>query len=186
MASVIGTEQPQVGAGWGWMLASGIVAVVLGLAALIWPFPATYAATLIVGALFIAAGIVALGAGLFGRGHGRQGYLVLYGALSLLLGLLIAFWPFTGALSLTLMVAAWLGARGIMEIAAGLRLRRHRGLMIALGVVNLMLMAWIVATVPFSALTLPGYLLGISFLFGGATEIAAALSHRQGAPAFAV
>ncbi len=37
-----------------------------------------------------------------------------------------------------------------------------------------------------SALTLPGYILGISFLFGGITSIAAALAHRKGEPAFAV
>jgi uncharacterized membrane protein HdeD (DUF308 family) len=186
MATVIETETPQVGAGWGWMLASGVLGVVLGLAALIWPFPATYAATLIVGAFFMAAGAVALGAGFFGRGHGRRGYIIFYGALSLVLGVLIAFWPLSGALSLTLLVAAWLGARGVVELIAGFRLRRHKALMIVLGVVNILLMLLIVATVPWSALTLPGYILGISFLFGGVTEISAAMAHRAGAPAFAV
>jgi uncharacterized membrane protein HdeD (DUF308 family) len=40
-------------------------------------------------------------------------------------------------------------------------------------------------SLPFSALTLPGYILGISFLFGGVPAILGGLAHRKGAPAFA-
>ncbi len=58
--------------------------------------------------------------------------------------------------------------------------------MIALGVLNLLLAGFIVATVPASALTLPGYVLGISLLFGGVTAITAGLAHRKGAPAFSL
>jgi uncharacterized membrane protein HdeD (DUF308 family) len=185
MATGYDDEAPRMGAGWGWMLASGVVAIVLGVLALFSPFPATYAATLIVGAFLLVAGGLALVAGLGGRGHARRGYLIGYGVLSLALGVLIAFEPVAGALSLTLLVAAWLGARGVMEFAVGVRARAHRAAMIALGVVNLLLAALILYTVPYSALTLPGYILAISFLAGGAAEVAAALSHRRGAPAFA-
>jgi uncharacterized membrane protein HdeD (DUF308 family) len=59
-------------------------------------------------------------------------------------------------------------------------------MMIVLGIVNLVLAAIVLATLPWSALTLPGYVLGISFLLGGATSIGAALAHRKGEPAFAV
>ena len=100
-------------------------------------------------------------------------------------GLLLMFHPFSGALSLTLLVAVWLAVRGIMEIAHGIGDARGRAFEIVLGVVNILFAIWIVATVPFSALTLPGYFLAVAFLFGGGTEIAAALRHRQGAPAFA-
>jgi len=44
----------------------------------------------------------------------------------------------------------------------------------------------VLATLPWSALTLPGYVLGISFLFGGVTSVASALAHKKGAPAFSV
>jgi uncharacterized membrane protein HdeD (DUF308 family) len=58
--------------------------------------------------------------------------------------------------------------------------------LIALGIINVLLALFILATVPFSALTLPGYILGISFIFGGVTSITAAADHRKGASAFAV
>ena len=173
------------GAGWGWILAYGVVSAVLGLAAFAWPFAATLAATLVIGAFFIAAGIVSIGAGIFGKGHEGRGYAIGFGLLSLIVGLLMAFEPATGAFSLTLMVAIWLGIRGAMEVGLGARFRRGRGLMIALGVINILLAVYVLATLPWSALTLPGFILGISFLFGGVTAIAAALNHRKGAPAFA-
>ncbi|MGR6327948.1 HdeD family acid-resistance protein [Sphingomonas sp. XXL09] len=173
------------GAGWGWILAYGVVSALLGLAAFAWPFAATLAATLVIGAFFIAAGIVSIGAGIFGKGHEGRGYAIGFGLLSLIVGLLMAFEPATGAFSLTLMVAIWLGVRGAMEIGLGARFRRGRGLMIALGVINILLAVYVLMTLPWSALTLPGFILGISFLFGGVTSIAAALNHRKGAPAFA-
>jgi uncharacterized membrane protein HdeD (DUF308 family) len=177
---------PRAGAGWGWILAYGIASAVLAFCAFAWPFTATLAATLVIGAFFIAAGALSIGAGLFGRGHEGRGYAIAFGAVSLLIGCIMAFEPATGALSLTLLVAVWLGVRGALEIGWGARMRRGKGLMIGLGTVNILLAIVVLATLPFSALTLPGYILAISFLFGAINAIAAALSHRQGAPAFAV
>ncbi len=168
------------GAGWGWMLVYGIVSLALGVAALVWPFAATLAATWVVGAFFAAAGIVSIVAGIAGRGHDGRAYAIGFGIVSVLIGFVMALEPVTGAFSLTLMVTAWLAIRGVMEIAFGIRMRRGRAMMIALGVVNLVLAGVVLATLPFSALTLPGYVLGISFLFGGATATAAALAHRRG------
>lgn len=177
---------PVAGAGWAWILAYGVLSILLGVLAFLNPFAATYAATLVVGAFFVAAAVVSLAAGWAGRGHEGRGYAIGFGILSLVVGLLMAFNPVSGAVSLTVMVAIWLGVRGAMEIGLGARFRRGRGLMIALGIVNLLLAIYVFATLPWSAATLPGYILGISFVFGGVTSVASALNHRKGAPAFAV
>jgi uncharacterized membrane protein HdeD (DUF308 family) len=177
---------PLAGAGWGWMLAYGVLSAVLGIAAFVWPFAATMAATLVVGAFFTAAGIVSIIAGIRGRGADGRGYAIGFGIVSLLIGLVMALEPMSGAFSLTLMVAAWLAVRGVMEIAFGTRMRRGKAMMIVLGVVNVVLAGVVLATLPFSALTLPGYILGISFVFGGVQSIAAAVTHRRGAPAFSI
>jgi uncharacterized membrane protein HdeD (DUF308 family) len=177
---------PRAGAGWGWILAYGVLSVVLGLMAFAAPFSATYAATLVIGAFFIAAGIVSIVSGLAGKGHEARGYAIGFGLVSLVIGLIMAFEPVTGAVSLTLLIAVWLGVRGALEIGLGSRFRRGKGLMIALGVVNIVLAVIVLATLPWSALTLPGYVLGISFLFGGVASIASALAHKKGAAAFSV
>lgn len=173
-----------VGAGWGWLMAAGVIAVLLGIAALIWPFPATYAATLVVATLLMAIGVTAISTGALGRGHGREAYLIVFGIVSLLIGLYLAFFPLSGAVTLTLVIAVWLGARGIIELVAGSRLARGRGLLLGLGAINVILAIVIVSTMPWSALTLPGTLLGISLLLGGVGEMRAASLHRVGAPAF--
>lgn len=175
-----------MGAGWGWILGYGILSVLIGIAAFAWPFAATYAATLIIGAFLIAAGVVSIASGIFAKGHEGGGYAIGFGILSLVIGLLVAFDPLSGAISLTLLIAIWLGVRGIMELAVGARLRRGRGWMIGLGIVNILLALYVFATLPLSALALPGFILGISFLLGGVTAIVAASSHRKGAAAFSV
>jgi uncharacterized membrane protein HdeD (DUF308 family) len=53
-------------------------------------------------------------------------------------------------------------------------------------VVNVLLALIILATISWTALTLPGYILGISFLFAGIVEVTRASHHRKGAAAFAV
>src|SRR3546814_7910641 len=95
-----------------WLLAYGLLSLILGVAAFLWPFSATIAATLIIGAFFIAAGIVSIGAGIFGGIREGRGYAIAFGAVSLIIGAIMAFEPMTGALSLTLLVVFWLGLRG--------------------------------------------------------------------------
>lgn len=177
---------PRAGAGWGWILAYGVVSAVLGVIAFLSPFAATVAATVAVGAYLTAVGVMALIASLTARGHEHRGYRLALGIFSILAGLLTAFRPFSGALSITVLIAVWLFLRGVAEIAWGSRHARHRAGMIALGVLNLLLAVFILATVPLSALTLPGYVLGLSLVFGGAMAIASALAHRKSAPAFSL
>jgi len=173
------------GAGWGWILAYGVLSIVLGVLAFLNPFAATYAATLVIGAFFIAAGLVSIAAGFAGRDHEGRGYAIGFGVLSLVIGLVMAFAPATAAISLTLLVAVWLGIRGALEIGLGTRFKRGRGLMIVLGVVNILLAIYVLATLPWAALTLPGFILGISFLLGGIASVASALNHKSGAKPFA-
>ena len=175
-----------VGAGWGWILGYGILSVLLGIAAFVWPFAATYAATLVIGAFLIAAGLFSIASGIMGKGHEGKMYAIGFGIVTLIIGLIMAFEPATGALSLTLLVVIWLALRGAMEIVLGSRFRRGRGLMLTLGIVNILLALYVLATLPWSSLTLPGFILGISFLFGGITAISSALNHKKGAEAFVV
>lgn len=178
------SEAPTTGAGWGWIIAYGVLSSLFGLAALLWPFPATIAATFIIGIGFTVSGVFSLIAGLRGTGAESRGYSILFGILSMIAGIIMVARPLTGAISLTIVVAMWLFIRGVLEIVLGFRMRRRRWLMLLLGVVNVLLAVIIIGTVPFSALTLPGFILGISFLFGGVTAILAGLDHRTGAAAF--
>ena len=173
-------------AGWGWLMAYGVLSLLLGLAAFLWPFSATFAATVVIGAFFLIAGIASIAAGLMAGAREGRFYAILFGIVSLFIGAIMVFDPASGALSLTLVVAIWLAVRGVMEFLWGVRFPRHRGWMIALGVVNVILALLILMTISWSALTLPGYILGVSFLLAGLVEVNRAVHHRKGAAAFAV
>ncbi len=164
--------------GWGWLLAYGIASVVIGILAFLWPLSATIAATWGVAVSLIVAGVIAVAAGARAHGTEPRGYAIGFGILSVVLGIAMLAAPIAGAVSLTILVAIWLGSRGILEIGLGARYRRHRFAMIALGIVNILLAIYVIVMLPLAALTLPGFLLGVSFLSGGAVAIAQALAHR--------
>lgn len=181
-----GGRPVQVGAGWGWIVAYGVLSLVLGVLAFAQPLVATFAAIVVIGAFFAAAGFLSILAGMMGRGHEGRGYSIAFGALSLVAGITMLIYPGSGAVSLTLVVAIWLAVRGVLEIVLGVRFRRHRVWMLVLGVVNLLLAAYVIATLPWSALALPGFVLGVSFVMGGVTAILSGLAHKKGAPPFSI
>lgn len=158
----------------GWVLAYGILSALIGVAAFVWPVSATFTATILIGSFLFVAGIMSIATGFRSRAHHASAYRIFYGILSVLIGLIILFEPISGAISITLLVAVWLAMRGIFELFWGYRFPVGRALMIGLGLINLLLAAFIIWTIPLSALTLPGYILGISFLMTGITAIAEA------------
>lgn len=177
------TNNATPGAGWGWLLTSGLVAILLGVISLLFPLPATYAATMVAAALFLVMGSFALVGAAQGRGHERRGFLIVYGILAIIAGALIVLFPISGAVALTMLATAWIAARGVLEIAAGVRRPKRRWPWIVLGVINLILAIMVWFHLPWAALALPGVLLGVSLLLSGTAEVMAALAHRRGEPA---
>ena len=108
------------------------------------------------------------------------GYLIAYGLLSVAAWLLLLLFPLSGALTLTPLATEWVLVCGGRELVAGASLRWHRALMLALGIVAIVLAALVHFGLPWFALTLRGAVLGVSLLFGGASELVAALAHRSG------
>src|SRR3546814_3732837 len=90
---------------------------------------------------------------MFGGIREGRGYAIAFGAVSLIIGAIMAFEPMTGALSLTLLVVFWLGLRGLLELAWAIRSPAHRGWMIALGILNLLLALLVLATISWSSMT---------------------------------
>jgi uncharacterized membrane protein HdeD (DUF308 family) len=168
------SASPNASHGKGWALAYGILSALIGVAAFVWPVSATFTATILIGSFLFVAGIMSIAVGFGSRAHHASAYRIFYGILSVLIGLIILFEPVSGAISITLLVAFWLAMRGVFELFWGYRFPVGRALMIGLGLINLLLAGFIIWTIPLSALTLPGYILGISFLMTGITAIAEA------------
>ncbi len=110
-----------------WMYAvRGVVAVIFGVLALIWPGQALQALVLVFGAYALVDGIFAVIAGIAARGtFDRWWAQVLEGVAGVVMGLLTFFWPGITALVLLYFIAAWALITGIFEIVAAIQLRRE-------------------------------------------------------------
>ena len=115
---------------WGWILARGILALMLGVLALKWPLGTLFAFTLLFAAYAFVDGLASLVGGLQGASAGeRRTGLVLQGILGIIVGVIFVAMPllatFTYAWTTILLLAFWSVMSGIFEIAAAIRLRKE-------------------------------------------------------------
>jgi uncharacterized membrane protein HdeD (DUF308 family) len=108
-----------------WLVAlRGGLAVVFGLLALLWPLTALMALAILVGAYLIVDGIAALYHAVVRSPVPQPRWLLTFhGVLSLILGLMIAIWPFAAVTAWVILFGVWAVATGAGLIISGWRLR---------------------------------------------------------------
>jgi uncharacterized membrane protein HdeD (DUF308 family) len=172
---------------WRLFLIEGIVLSVLGLLAIIVPPLATIAVEVVIGWLLLMSGIVGLIATLRTRGAPGFGWSLLSAILGIVAGIVLLGWPLSGALSLTMILTAFLVIEGVVSILYALEHKRELsgrwGAMLFSGVIDLFLAGIIFAGLPGTAAWAIGLLVGINLVFGGGALIAMALHARGIAPA---
>jgi uncharacterized membrane protein HdeD (DUF308 family) len=135
---------------WAVALRAG-AAIILGIIAFVLPGITLAAIVLLFGFYAIVDGVLALIAAFRERrNHGRWGVMALEGVIGIAAGAIALLWPGIGALALTLIVAAWALATGVLEIIMAVRLRRvisGEWLLILSGVLSIAL-AVVVALYP--------------------------------------
>jgi len=154
---------------WTLLLTLGILMIILGTIGLFQPIAYTVATAILFGALLLVSG----GAGIVTAFRlegwkGKTGTIVL-ALLYLGAGVLILLNPVIGALSLTLVVAAFLLASGTVKIWLGFSHREQSswGWLVASGVISILLGILIYVQFPTSGLWVLGLFLAIELLFDG-------------------
>jgi uncharacterized membrane protein HdeD (DUF308 family) len=110
---------------WTPFLLEGVVGVVAGVAAFLWPPAAVWAFVMLVAAWAILSGALMLSAAFrVGMDHGRW-WFALGGIASLIYGALLVFAPMIGAIVLTWWIGAYALVFGTAMLAGSLRLRAH-------------------------------------------------------------
>ena len=162
----------------GWFLAVGIATVILGAAALVSPIVATLAISVLVGwVLTIYGALAAIHAFRTARWNGFLwslfGALLAFGA-----GIMLLFFPMTGALSLTLLIAAFLLTSGTFRVILSFRLRPadRWGWLLLSGLLAIALAITIALLWPEAAAWIIGMLVGIDLVFSGWASILLALA----------
>jgi uncharacterized membrane protein HdeD (DUF308 family) len=174
---------------WGWFLALGIVLVVAGIAAIMFPLVSTIAAKIALGWIFLAAGVVMIIHAFSIQKWGGFLMELLLGVLYLFAGGWLAFFPFTGIVTLTILLAALFLAEGVLEVIMGFRVRPHEGWgwLVFSGLIAVAVGLLIAAELPSSAVWAIGLLVGVNLLSTGISFIVLALAGKRGtAPAGAV
>jgi uncharacterized membrane protein HdeD (DUF308 family) len=166
---------------WGWFLALGIVLVLIGMAAILFPFLSTIAAKIAIGWIFLVAGVVEVFHAFYVQRWAGFFWNLLIGLLYIVAGGWLAFFPLTGILTLTIVIAALFIAEGIMELVMGFRMRPHEGWgwVVFSGLVAVAAGLLIALSLPASAVWALGLLAGINLLFSGWSFIYLALSGKR-------
>jgi uncharacterized membrane protein HdeD (DUF308 family) len=153
--------------GWRWIMAYGLILLVISVLALLRPVAAGIAIGLFLGMILVVGGVAGLVAGMTNRGWHSRWLDVAVGGLSIVLGVLFFRNPFAGAFSLIWLIAIWAIVIGALELLAATRLHFGRGWLVFVGVVNLLLGALLLFSGPATDLAFLALLVGISFIVRG-------------------
>jgi uncharacterized membrane protein HdeD (DUF308 family) len=166
---------------WGWFLALGIVLIVAGLAAIAFPLLGTIAVKIMLGWLFLIGGVMMIMHAF--QAPGWQGFLweLLVGILYAVAGAYLAFFPFTGLITLAIVLAVLFIAEGIFEVIQAFRVRPHEGwgFLLLSGLAALAVGVLITLSLPSSAEWALGLLAGINLIFSGWSYVFLALAGRR-------
>lgn len=112
---------------WWWLFVlRGVVSVLVGMAAFVWPAITAVALVLLFAAWMIIEGGSSLVAALRDGEKGREALLLgVEGLIGIAAGVVAFAWPAPTLVVLALLAGAWAIATGLLEIAAAVRLRRQ-------------------------------------------------------------
>jgi uncharacterized membrane protein HdeD (DUF308 family) len=165
----------------GWSIGLSILMILAGLLAIAVPQAAGIAVNLLVGWLLVFSGAAHLVFAWHTRSTGGILWELLLGILYIYVGAYLLFHPVAGLASLTLAIAIYLFAEGVLELILSFRLRPMPGSTWLLfdGVITLILGVMIWRTWPSSTEWVVGTLVGISMLFSGISRLMISLAARR-------
>lgn len=157
----------------GWFIGLGLAFMVLGVLAIVLPFAGSLVTALVIGWLLVIAGIMQGVHAFRSPRWANRGWAIAGAVIQVIAGLLVVAFPLSGTLSITLILAAFLAAEGVLRI---IRAVQHRSLpawgwLLFDGILSLVLGVLILAGWPSTAVWALGLLVGINLLFGGSSML---------------
>jgi uncharacterized membrane protein HdeD (DUF308 family) len=160
----------------------GVLAIVFGILALIWPESTKIALVLLFGAFVLADGIFAVATSLETRAYFKQWWaLLLEGLTGIVIAVLTFAWPDVTALVLLYFIAAWAILTGIFEIMAAIELRNvivGESVMMLYGLLSIVLGVLLFVFPQAGAVSL-AWAIGLYAIFAGIMEIVFAFRLRE-------
>lgn len=166
----------------GWLLVIyGVISILFGISALLWPGSTVLALAWAFGVMALAEGIISVFA-LFNRHVAMsRGWLALYALASVVFGLLAIWHPLAVVNVLMIFLSAWLIVAGIYRIVFAIRVRKEiRGeWMIALSGVLAVVLGVLFAAYPAAGVLTVAFWIGAAALVYGVLQVVAGVRmHR--------
>ena len=161
---------PVLAQNWWSLVVRGLVALILGMVAFVWPGITLAALVILFGAYALIDGVVSFaGAWKASRAHERWGVLVLEGMAGIVASAVAILWPGITAFALVVVIAAWALLTGAFEIAAAIRLRKVIAgeWLLALSGVASIIFGFLMIAFPLAGALAIAYMVGIYALVFG-------------------
>ena len=164
-----------------WSIGLSVLMLLTGVLAIVIPPAAGIAVLVVVAWLLMLSGIAHLVFGWYTRTTGGMIWEMLVGVLYIFIAVYALLHPVAGLASLTLVLAIYLFAQGVLEFILSFRLRGMPGsnLLLLDGIITLILAILIWRSWPSSSEWVIGTLVGISMIFKGASRLSLSLAARR-------
>lgn len=166
----------------GWSIALSVLMLLAGFLAIVVPPVAGIAVAVFVAWLLVFSGAAHLVFAWHTRTTGGIIWELLLGLAYIIVGCYILRSPVAGLASLTLALAIYLAAEGVLELILSFQLRSMSGAgwLLFDGIVTLILAVMIWRTWPWSSAWAIGTLVGVSMIFSGTARLMLSLAARRG------
>jgi uncharacterized membrane protein HdeD (DUF308 family) len=165
---------------WAWILALGIVLIIVGTIAVAMPLVATLATALVLGCLLLMGGVAQLVGAFWTRDWSGFFLSLLIGVMYLVLGLMFLRAPLKAEMVMTLLLACGLMIGGLFRIIGSLMYQfPHWGWTLVGGGLNLVLGLLIWQQWREAALWVIGLFVGIDMIFTGWTWVMLSLAVKN-------
>ncbi|MEQ9618522.1 MAG: HdeD family acid-resistance protein [Deltaproteobacteria bacterium] len=160
---------PSLKGSWGWLLALGVIYVIMGLIMAGSPIAATYAIEVFLGFILIAGGAISVIGSFFAGNWKKLLLILLSGILYLVVGYMLLKNPMAGVLTLTILLAAFLLVEGIFKIIHAFQMKPSPNWvwLLVSGIASVILGVMIWGEFPASSAFVIGLLVGIYFIING-------------------
>jgi len=159
----------------GWLIAFGLLLIVLGVGAAYWSVATTYASMAVLGGFLVVGAFVHAVQGIASRKWSIFFIQVLVAILYLIAGVMTLQQPMATAMALTLMIAGFFFAVGLVRVFTALAVRMPSwGWWAFNGVVTTLLGFMVMKQWPVSGLWVIGLFVGIDLLTSGVSLLALA------------
>lgn len=176
---IVEEDMTEIGKHWGLLLALGIVSIIIGIMALVWPAATIIVLAILLGAYLLVSGIFQIVRGFrTGLTGGMRALLFIFGAISLILGLIMISGVLKAVELLAIFIAISFLFQGFGLLFESAEYKQGRGWNIFGGI--LMLIGGVVVLVwPIRSLFAIAIVAGIWLIIGGIFEIIAAFKLRS-------